>query len=168
MKIPPDITIVLTPIRPVPYTDEEMWQVARFINTLPIDPPLPKAEHRILDGWLQQLIYNRDLPPSPDHPFTITELTDALRERFGAEAGHFELNEQTATNALHQIFAAAPTIQFRQFELNLEHDAKGWAILRVGFNPVEWRRVNQFAWRLAGLSLNGEETDNEHQQSAAA
>ena len=167
MKIPDDITIVLTPIRPVPYTDEEMWQVARYIETLPIDPPLPKAEQRILDGWLQQLIYNRDLPPSPDHPFTITELTDALKERFGAEAGHFELNEQTTTNVLHQIFAAAPTIQVRQFELNLEHDDKGWAILRVGFHPVEWMRVNQFAWRLAGMTLL-EEDNNEHQESAAA
>lgn len=166
MKIPDDITVVCTPIRPVPYTDEELGQVARFINTLPIDPPLPKAEHRILDGWLQQLFDNRSLPPSPHHPFTTAELTEALRERFGAEAGHFEMNEQTATNALHQIFAAAPTIQFRQFQLNLEHDDNGWAILRVGFHPDEWRRVKQYAWRLAGMTLE-EASGNEHQQQAA-
>lgn len=167
MRTPDDIIIICTPTRPVPYTEEENWQVVRFINTLPIDPPLPKAEHRILDGWLQQLLDNRCLPPSPDHPFTTAELTDALRERFGAEAGHFELNEQTATNVLHLIFAASPTIQFRQFQITLEHDDKGWAILRVGFHPVEWRRVKQFAWRLAGLSFE-EASGNAHQQSAAA
>jgi hypothetical protein len=167
MKIPDDITIVLTPIRPVPYTDEEMGQVARFINTLPVDPPLPKAELRVLDGCLQQLIHNRNQPPSPDHPFAIAELTDAVRERFGAKAGHFEINEQTATQLMHAIFADCPTIQFRQFQLNLEHDHQDRARLRVGFHPVEWRRVKQFAWRLAGMTFE-EESGNEHQPSAAA
>lgn len=167
MKIPDDITIVLTPIRPVPYTDEENWQVARFINTLPVDPPLPKTELRILDGCLQQLIHNRNQPPSPDRPFTITELADALRERFGAEARHFELNEQRSTDLLRLIFAAGPTLQFRQFQLTLEHDDQDRARLRVGFHPVEWRRVKQYAWRLAGMTF--EETSiNEHQHSAAA
>ena len=167
MKIPDDNILVCTPNRPVPYTDDENWQVVGFIETLPISPPLPKAEQRILDGWLQQLIYNRGLPPSPDQPFTIAELTDALKERFGAEAGHFELNQQTTMNVLRQIFAVAPTIQFRQFQLTLEHDDKGWAILRVGFNPVEWMRVKQFAWRLAGMTFK-EASANEHQESAAA
>lgn len=167
MKIPDDITIVCTPIRPVPYTDEERWQVARFINTLPVDPPLPKTELRILDGCLQQLINNRNLTPSPDHPFTITELTDALRERFGAEARHLEINEQSATNVLRLIFAAGPTLQFRQFQLTLEQDDRGLAILRVGLHPVEWRRVIQYAWRLAGMTFE-EASGNEHQQSAVA
>lgn len=168
MKIRANHTVFFVPIRPIPYSEEEQMQLIRFLWKLPVDPHLSPAEARLVDVWLQHLLHNGgrfELPKT----FTVAELTNALIDRFGEQAVDFAIDDGVATNMLHRVFAAGPTVNFRQLHLVLGHDAKGKATVRVEHHPVEWPRALQYAWRLAGLSLPAEEEDeDERAQQAAA
>lgn len=167
MKIPGNDIVLILPDRPIPYNDADSVHLYWFINGLSIEPPIPATECGLLDLWLQQAFHNYHLP-CPTQDYTVAQLTDTLIDRFGDLAVDYTITEMTTTNMLRHIFNSAPTIKFRQFQLTLKRDNDGQVSLRVGFHPGESLRVKQYAWRLAGLSLNGEEADNEHQQSAAA
>lgn len=166
MTIHNGIFIVCSPNRPVPYTEEEQVKLISHILDLPIEPPLQPTERQFLDVWLQHLLHTGH-PYSLPQTFTVQQLTNALIDWFGTNRQNHKITDDSTMSMLNLFFAASPTINFRQLRLTLERDGEGRVALKVEHHPVEWRRLQQLAWRLAGMTLE-EASGNEHQQSAAA
>ena len=166
MKMPRDNVIVSLPYRPTRYTDEEILELHRFICEMSIEPPLPKAECRRLELWLQHIFYNH--PHScPGVQFSFAQLNEAFLERFSEVPSDRAIDEHATTNMLHRIFAATPKTKFRELQLTLEYDDNGRPTLRIENDPGERHRIKQYASHLAAMKPR-EEPNHEHQPTAAA